>query len=94
MKENETIDLINGTFTPSEAQELLLTLLNNKIDFHNKKNWSSRERFGKPDANSEQRLKYLRESRNKVVSLIARLISEDNEAKSVTLNSSIEIIIK
>ncbi len=33
---------------PNEAQEILLQLLNSKINFHNLKNWSSRERFGKP----------------------------------------------
>jgi len=94
MKKTETIDLIKGTFTPSEAQELLLDLLNSKINFHNIKNWSSRERFGKPDADSEQKLKHLMESRNKVKTLISKLINEGNEEKSVTLNSTIEIIIE
>ena len=93
MKKTETIDLIKGTFTPSEAQYLLLDLLNSKINFHNKKDWSSRERFGKPDADSEQKLKQLRESRNKVNTLISQLINKDNEEKSVTLTSTIEIII-
>ncbi len=91
MKKTETIDLIKGTFTPSEAQELLLDLLNSKINFHSKKDFTSRERFGKPDAVSEQKLKYLTESRNKVRTLISKLI---NEEKSVTLNSTIEIIIE
>ena len=94
MKKTETIDLIKGTFTPSEAQELLLDLLNSKINFHNKKDFSSRERFGKPDAESVQKLKHLTESRNKVRTLISRLINEGNEEKSVTLNSTIEIIIE
>jgi hypothetical protein len=94
MKKTETIDLIKGTFTPREAQELLLNLLNSKINFHNIKNWSSRERFGKPDAGSEQRLKHLMESRSKVQTLFSELINEDNEEKSVTLNSAIEIIVE
>ena len=94
MKKTETIDLIKGTFTPSEARDLLLDLLNSKINFHNKKDWSSRERFGKPVADSEQRLKLLRESRSKVETLISKLINKDNEEKSVTLNSTIEIIIE
>lgn len=94
MKKTETIDLIKGTFTPSEAQELLLDLLNSKINFHNKKDFSSRERFGKPDAESAQKLNHLTECRNKVRTLISTLIDEDNEEKSVTLNSTIEIIIE
>lgn len=94
MKKTETIDLIKGTFTPGDARDILLDLLNNKINFHNMKTWSSRERFGKPDADSEQRLKQLEESRNKVGTLLSKLINEDNEEKSVTLISTIEIIIK
>ena len=91
MKKTETIDLIKGTFTPREAQELLLELLNSKINFHNRKDFSSRERFGKPDAEAVQKLHHLTESRNKVRTLISQLI---NEEKSVTLNSTIEIIIE
>ena len=94
MKKTETIDLIKGTFTPAEARNLLLDLLNSKINFHNKKNWSSRERFGKPDVDSEQKLQHLRESRSKVETLFSKLINEDNEEKSLTLNSTIEIIFE
>jgi hypothetical protein len=91
MKKTETIDLIKGTFTPTEAQELLLDLLNSKINFHNKKDWSSRERFGEPDANSKQRLKYLMEARKKVQTLLSKSTGEE---KSVTINSVIEINIE
>lgn len=89
MKKTETIELIKGTFTPDEAREILLRLLDSKINFHNLKNWSSRERFGKPDAYSEQRLGHLREARTKVETLISQSI---NEEKNMTINSSIEII--
>lgn len=91
MKKTETIVLIKGTFTPNEAREILLQLLDSKINFHNLKNWSARERFGKPDADSEQRLKHLSESRAKVQTLVAKSI---NEEKSVTINSIIEITIE
>lgn len=94
MKKTETINLIDGTFTPSEAQGLLLSLLNSKINFHNKENWSSRERFGKPNAHSEQRLKKLMESRDKLKMLFSALVNEDNQEKSVTLHSTVEIIIE
>jgi hypothetical protein len=91
MKKTETIELIKGTFTPDEAREILLPLLNSKINFHNLKNFSSRERFGKPDADSEQRLKYLMESRKKVQTMLSKSI---NEEKSVIINSSIKINIE
>ena len=91
MKKTETIELIKGTFTPNEAREILLQLLNSKINFHNLKNWSSRERFGKPDTYSQQRLKHLEESRKKVELLISKSV---NEEKTITINSSIEINIE
>ena len=91
MKKKETIELINGTFTPTEAREILLQLLNSKIDFHNLRNWSSRERFGKPDSYSEQRLKHLEESRKKVEKLFSNSINDEN---NIIINSSIEINIE
>ena len=91
MKKTETLELIKGTFTPDEAGAILLQLLDSKINFHNLKNWSSSERFGKPDAYSEQRLKHLKESRKKVETLVSRSISEEI---NMIINSSIEINIE
>lgn len=91
MKKTEIIELIKGTFTPIEAREIILQLLDSKINFHNVKNWSSRERFGKPDADSEQRLEHLVESRKRVQALISKSIDEE---KTMTINSIIEINIE
>lgn len=91
MKKKEIIELIQGTFKPDEAREVLLQLINNKINFHNLKNWSSHERFGKPDAYSEQRLKKLEESRKKVEKFISDL---DDGEHTITINSTIEINIE
>lgn len=91
MKKTEIIELIKGSFKPNEAQEILLQLLNSKINFHNLKNWSSQERFGKPDDYSEQRLISLEEARKKVQNLLSKLI---NGEKTITINSTIEINIE
>ena len=91
MKKTETIELIKGTFTPDEAREILLQLLDSKIKFHNVKNWSSRERFGKPDVYSEQRLEHLTESRKKVQTLVSKSIDDE---KTITIHSSIEINVE
>lgn len=91
MKKTETIELIKGTFTPDEAREILLDLLNSKINFHNRRNFSSRERFGKPNAYSEQKLERLMESRKKVLTLISKSFDEE---KLLTINSTIEINIE
>ncbi len=91
MKKTETIELVKGVFTPQEARDVLFQLLNSKINFHNLKNWSSREKFGKPDANSEQRLKYLEESQKNVELLVSEAIAEQ---KTIIINSIIEINIE
>jgi len=91
MKKTETINLIKGTFKPDEAREILLQLLIDKINFHKIKIWGSRERFGKPDADSEQRLKYLNESRKNVEMFISKAIDEQ---KNITINSNIEMSIE
>jgi len=71
MNDIETIDLIKGTFTPEEAKELLMGLLTGKINFHNLKNWSSKERFGKPDSFSEQKPEYLRKAKEELDTFLA-----------------------
>ena len=91
MKKKETIELIKGSFTADEAREILLQMLNNKIKFHDLKNWSSMERFGKSDVFSEERLKSLKESRKKLEQLLAESISGE---ETITINSTIEINIE
>lgn len=91
MRKTETFELIEGTFKPEEAREILLQLLDSKINFHNLKNWSSRERFGKPEADSEEKLKNLQESRRKIETIILKSI---NEEKNMTINSNIAIYIE
>jgi hypothetical protein len=91
MGKQENIVLVKGTFSPGEAQELLLALLNSKINFHNTKDFSSRERFGRPDAHSQERLKHLKSARQQVIAKFSNLGEKGNDIKSVTLNSVIEI---
>ena len=83
--------MIKGTFTPNEAREILLQLLDSKINFHNLKNWSSHERFGKPDAYSERRLQHLKGSRKKVLTLVSK---SSDEEKTLTISSIIEIDVE
>jgi hypothetical protein len=51
----------------------------------------SLERFGKPDAHSGQRLRHLKDSRKKLVSLILKSISQGG---TVDINSTTEINIE
>jgi len=52
--------LIDGTFEGPEANELISTLFTDKMRFHNIKNLSHLERFGKPDVQAEKRIQSLK----------------------------------
>ena len=49
MTSTNNIKLIEGNFNPDEAKEVLLSLFNHKIQFHEAKNFSSEIRFGVED---------------------------------------------
>lgn len=49
MNNLEKLTLIEGNFTTEEAKEILQNVFMTKIKFHEHKNFSSIERFGKDD---------------------------------------------
>lgn len=60
-------NLIEGIFTELEAQEVILTLLDRKINFHHHKNFMHHEKFGSDDSASLKRIEKLKENRLKMV---------------------------
>lgn len=66
----KTTKLISGQFTPSEAQEVLLEIIDSKINFHKIKNLSSLVRSNQPKRESELRIKELKEAREQILALI------------------------
>lgn len=62
MNKNHDFKLITGTFTASEAAQILFSLISNKINFHAMENFSSQERFGKDLPNSQRRIQALRKT--------------------------------
>jgi hypothetical protein len=67
MKSIQTLDLIAGTFTPNEAEEILVEMIKSKINFHNLKNFTSMVRNDEPDYNSKQRIQELVELREQII---------------------------
>ena len=63
----EDFTLIKGTFTPTEAKEVLMSLISSKISFHNIKNLRSYGLNGKEDQYSKQKIKRLKKVRNKLL---------------------------
>ncbi len=62
--------LISGEFSTNEAKEVLLNLIDSKMQFHTLKNFSSEERFGKKDLSSIKRLAELKELRAEILRLL------------------------
>ncbi len=63
MKQLYAIDLINSYFSKEEATELILSLINYKIDLHSNKLFSSQVKYGIEDEESKYRLERLVASR-------------------------------
>jgi hypothetical protein len=67
---SNSIQLISGEFSIEEAREILSTLINDKIVFHQRKNFSSNERFGCDNETSVKRIPQLIQSQNQLLQLL------------------------
>lgn len=65
--ENMDIPLIVGTFECEDANELLLSLINYKIQYHQFRHFSVQERFGIDDATSQTRMRELASARLEIM---------------------------
>ncbi|WP_264530595.1 hypothetical protein [Flavobacterium sp. N502540] len=81
MKNTQKIQLIKGDFTNEEAKEILLNLINAKINFHNLKNFSDDERSGKQDEISLKRITELTESQEVISEIINHATRENLKIK-------------
>ena len=88
MSEELNVTLINGTFTKSQAREILTSIIGTKIQFHQLKNFSSIERTGHPDPLAETRLPQLKQD---LKLLLEILNSMTDENETLTINSEIKI---
>lgn len=88
MKTTEKIILIDGNFSPTEAKELLMNLFINKINFHQNKNFSSQERYGKQDETATRRIPELKKS----LETISQIISEERMQNwNIVVSSTVNI---
>lgn len=85
MNKSESITLIDGQFSSDDAFVLLTNLYSSKIKFHQLKNFSSMERFGKEDEMSLERISKLKENLETILTLMKEANVDDNriEIKSV-----------
>lgn len=87
---SESNKLIEGVFEPDEAAELLIALINNKLQFHTLKAFSSEERDGTVCEQSRRRIESLNKTKEHVLGLIAEASKRN---RKVTIDSTLDIRI-
>ena len=88
MNKTEKLNLIEGNFSDVEAKDILMNIFSSKINFHQLKNFSSQERFGKDDETAKKRIPELKVE----IERLKQILSEA-KAKNKTLVISSEINI-
>ncbi len=81
--------LIKGEYLPKDSREILQNVFSGKIQFHNMKNFSSQERYGKDDKNAVKRIPQLKKSLGKIIKMI-----ETAERNGEQLEIKSEVVIR
>ncbi|MGM9509422.1 hypothetical protein ACS5NO_16920 [Larkinella sp. GY13] len=90
MNKLETLSLIEGNFSVEEAWEILMALYSAKINFHRMRDFSSRERFGRPDEAAQKRIPELQKEKEKVSQIVSEAKSKN---KRLIITSGIELCL-
>lgn len=80
--------LIEGVFQPQEARDALLEVFTGKIRFHQQKNLSSMERFGKEDEIALRRIPELKEELKRIQRVV-----QEAEAQQMKLRIHADVQI-
>lgn len=88
---NTEIELINNEFEINEAKNLLMQLIQDKINFHVSKNFSQLERLGKIDAISAMKIETLTAEKEKIKKLLESITDQSSK---VEINATINISFK
>ena len=91
MNKIEKLKLIEGECSFNEAREILTSMFNSKINFHNIQNWSSQERYGKDDETAQKKIPLLK---NEIEKLEEIILEAKANNKKLVINSEINISLK
>lgn len=81
-------ELINGEFSPEDSLEILSHLLQEKINYHNKRSFSRVIQHGLEDKASLVRIGELKQTREEVKALVAKA---KEQGKILSIRSTITI---
>jgi hypothetical protein len=90
MKKGKKIKLIDGEFSPKDTLDILLNLYSSKVKYHELKNLSSRERFGKDDPIAIKRIPELK----KGIEEIEKLLDQSKKRDRLVIKSYVNIRFK
>ena len=89
MENNElNFKLIDGVFSAEEAQRILMSLINNKIDFHSLFAFSDHIRFNNDVNSSKRRIDELTKTREEIVAITRKA---NEEGYHFAIKSTIEL---
>lgn len=88
MENTISFKLIDGEFTSHESLEILVSLINDKIKFHQSHVFSVNERVSGDCSRSEQRIKELKAEKEKIKNFISQI--KDDEF-NLQIDSSVEL---
>ncbi len=87
----DEFELIKGVFSPDDALEIIMHLLNEKIKYHGVRSFNQSIRIGSKDEWSEVRIEELKESRDEIKFLLDKA-KEDGHTVKINSIISIELI--
>jgi dihydroorotase len=90
METKYKLQLISGLFSSQEALEVLMSLFNSKMKFHELKNFSSMERKGKEDKMSIKKINQLKENIVVLQELI-KIAEEKNAPLKISSKVTIQV---
>lgn len=91
MEEAKVFSFIDSELSFDDANELLMELLRNKINFHKVKNFSSVIRFDKSDIDSKEKIDELTRTRDHIRDFIT---AAKNSNKKISIFSEFIITVK
>ena len=83
--------LIDGNFSAEEATQILTALINYKIDYHNREDFSNHIRFNKDLEHSKKRVNQLIEAKDLLPALLDQANSPNLKLK---INGTVTIIVE
>jgi hypothetical protein len=90
METNKNFKLIDGVFNSKEAKKIIISLINNKINYHNLEDFSNHIRFNNDLSNSQKRISELQNAQKMIEELVD--LAEKNQWK-LKIESTVEITI-